>query len=72
MGVRIMDNRTMITKMISETSSTWGRYEALVDILGHEKVADALARWMDSSYLKEALDDLMDDYGVYDDETGEF
>ena len=67
-----MDDRDMITKMIRENSSTWGRYEALVDILGHEKVLDGLARWMDSSYLKEALDDLMDDYGVYDDETGGF
>ena len=67
-----MDDRDMITKMISETSSTWGRYEALVDILGHEKVLDGLARWMDTSYLKEALDDLMDDYGIYNDELEGF
>ena len=67
-----MDNRNMITKMISETSSTWARYESLVDILGPEKVLDGLARWMDSSYLKEALDGLIDDYGVYDDELEGF
>ena len=67
-----MDNRNMITKMVSETSSTWGRYEALVDILGHETVADALARWMDSRYLKEALDDIMSDYDIYDDELEGF
>lgn len=67
-----MSDRAMIAKMIKENSSTWGRYEALVDILGHEKVLDGLARWMDSSYLKEALNDLMDDFGIYDDEMEEF
>ena len=61
-----MSDRAMIAKMIKETSSTWARYESLVDILGHEAVLDALARWMDSSYLKEALNDLMSDYDIYD------
>lgn len=65
-----MDNRNMITKMVSETSSTWGRYESLVNILGHERVCDELARWMDSSYLKEALNDLISDYDIYDELEG--
>lgn len=64
--------RNELTKVAMETKSTWGRYEALVAVLGYDKVSDALARWMDSSYLKEALNDLMDDYGIYDDEMGGF
>ena len=67
-----MNNRDMMTRMLKETSSTWGRYEALVDILGPEKVLDALAQWMDSIYLKEAINDIMSDYDIYDDEIGGF
>ena len=65
-----MDNRDMISRMLKETSSVDGMYESLVDILGHEKVLDALVRWMDSSYLKEALNDLISDYDIYDELEG--
>lgn len=51
-----------------ETKSTWGRYEALVDVLGHDRVCDELARWMDSTYLKEAIESIMVDYDVTDEE----
>ena len=67
-----MDNRAMIERMRIETSSVEGMYDALVNTLGHEVVLDALVRWMDTSYLKEALDDLMDDYGIYNDELEGF
>ena len=42
----------------------WDKLDQLIDALGAEKVCEELGRWLDTYTFNQALDDIINDYGI--------